>query len=95
MYKRLIFICIQLEVRAYDKGTPSYDDRITLTIEIQDKDDNPPFFDRERFPPPYTVSILEGMKNPHMTDVNIASDPDTGNNSKICYYIVGKYNPND
>ncbi len=76
-------------MRAYDLGTPSYDDRITLTVEVQDKDDNPPFFDRARFPPPYTVSVQEGDVAPHMASLNIASDPDTGNNSRICYYIVG------
>ena len=76
-------------MRAYDKGTPSYDDRITLTIEIQDVDGNPPYFDRELYPPPYTVSILEDTKNLNMANLGIASDPDIQNNSKICYYIVG------
>ena len=79
----------QLDGRAYDLGTLPNEDRITLRIELQDKDDNPPYFDRARFPPPYTVSVLEDTVNAHMADLNIASDPDTGNNSLICYYIVG------
>ena len=76
-------------MRAYDKGTPSYDDRITLTIEIQDVDDNPPYFDRELYPAPYTISILEDTKKLNMANLGIASDPDIQNNSRICYYIVG------
>ncbi len=77
-------------MRAYDRGTPSYDDLKTFTISITDKDDNPPYFDRDAFPPPYEVTVLEENINLRVVDLNIASDPDSGNNSRICYYIVGK-----
>ena len=80
----------QLDVRAYDLGTPSYDDRRTLTIVVVDTDDNPPTFNRKVVPSPYRVTVLEEDNGMVIATVALATDPDLGNNSHICYYIVGK-----
>ena len=75
----------------YDRGNPRYDDSRTIKIVVQDRDDNPPQFSRSLYPPPYQVSLLEENINYNVANLDIASDPDFGNNSRICYYIVGQY----
>lgn len=80
---------LQLEARAYDLGIPSYDDRRSLKVVALDEDDNPPKFDRAKFPPPHPVSVLEEQAEIFVGNLSLAEDPDLGNNSIICYYIVG------
>ena len=77
-------------MRAYDLGIPQYEDRRILTIRALDEDDNPPRFDRDRYPPPYAVAVLEEEADIYIGNLNIADDPDIGENAKICYYIVGE-----
>ena len=71
-------------------GSPSYDDRRTLTVVIVDIDDNPPRFDRTIVASPHQVYVLEEHSGVAVANVALATDPDVGNNSHICYYIVGK-----
>ena len=80
----------QIEIRTYDMGKPSYDDRRTLTIVALDEDDNPPRFSRIKYPLPYKVAVEEGRKNIFVANLDLAEDRDMGNNSRICYYLVGK-----
>ena len=56
-----------------------------------DKDDNPPVFDRDLYPPPYGVSVHEEVSDVKVANLSLATDSDIGNNSIICYYIVGEY----
>ena len=86
------FICLcppQLEVRAFDLGTPQLDDSQTIQIQVIDIDDHPPTFDRDLYPPPYVTSVLEEHSNVYVANLSLATDPDIGNNSIICYYITG------
>ena len=76
-------------MRAFDQGTPSYEDRRTFRIVVDDRDDNPPAFDRQQFPPPYEVAVLEERNNITVGNLSLARDPDSGNNSVICYYLIG------
>ena len=79
-----------MDVRAYDLGIPSYDDRRTLAVVVVDIDDNPPRFDRGVVASPHRVYVLEEHSGVDVATVALATDPDVGNNSHICYYIVGK-----
>lgn len=79
-----------MEIRAYDLGTPMYEDRRILTIRALDEDDNPPQFNRDEYPPPYKVSVKEEQSQVFVANLDIAYDPDAGENAKICYYIIGK-----
>ena len=69
-------------------GHQSYDDRRMIRIEVLDQDDNDPMF--IGINPPYELSVYEAISNVVVGNVSLASDPDSGNNSIICYYIVGK-----
>lgn len=44
-----------LTVVAYDGGNPPLSANLTLLVDVQDVNDNPPVFER----PEYTVSVLE------------------------------------
>ena len=66
------------------------DDRTSFTVTALDENDHPPAFDREKYPPPYRTSVLEEQSNIYVTNLSLAEDPDVGNNSVICYYIVGR-----
>ncbi len=72
-----------LVISAYDKGTPSLRSNLTLNIEVQDVNDNPPVFDKEE----YRVNVLESLPaNSQFLQVN-AVDFDTGNNARLTYRI--------
>ncbi len=70
-------------------GDPSYDDRMTIKIIAMDENDNPPEFPRLPNTVPYTLEVMEENSGVIVGMVDVAEDPDTGNNSLICYYIVG------
>ena len=76
-------------MRAYDQGEPQMDDSQTIRVRVLDRDDHPPTFDRELYPPPYVTSVLEEHSNVYVANLSLATDPDIGNNSIICYYITG------
>ena len=77
-------------MRAYDLGVPSYADRRVLLIVVRDVNDNLPEFDRSHDPPPHRLSVLEEQDDLYIANLDLASDPDTSNNSAVCYYIVGE-----
>ena len=82
----------QLEVRAYDLGNPSYDARTVLTVKALDEDDNEPAFSRSKYPVPYHMQAVEESTDVvSVGSVALADDADSGNNSAICYYLVGEY----
>ena len=74
----------------YDMGKTRFEARRTIKIVAQDEDDNPPTFSRAKYPPPYQVSVLEEKKDIQVANLSIAEDPDVGNYSIICYYLVGE-----
>ena len=61
---------------------------------MRDEDDNPPFFSREKYPPPYLVSVEEEQSDIRVAILNLAEDPDVDFNAKICYYLIGKTRSN-
>ena len=72
-----------LVISAYDKGSPAMRSNLTLNIEVQDVNDNPPTFDKEE----YQVNVLESLPaNSQFLQVN-AVDLDTGNNARLTYRI--------
>lgn len=72
-----------LVISAQDKGTPSLRSNLTLNIEVQDVNDNPPTFDKEE----YSVNVLESLAvNTQILQVN-AVDLDTGNNARLTYRV--------
>ena len=72
-------------MRAYDRASLSYDDRRTITIIALDVDDNEPKFDRTADSPPIALFAQEETNGTLVGRVNLATDPDTGNNSMVCY----------
>lgn len=70
-------------ISAQDKGSPSLRSNLTLNIEVQDVNDNPPTFDKEE----YQVNVVESLAvNSQFLQVN-AVDLDTGNNARLTYRI--------
>ncbi|KAH8282937.1 hypothetical protein KR054_010997, partial [Drosophila jambulina] len=73
-----------LIVTATDGGVPSLSTNLTILVDVQDVNDNPPVFEREE----YSVNVSESRSiNAQIIQVN-ASDLDTGNNARITYRIV-------
>ncbi|KAI8034953.1 hypothetical protein M5D96_012300 [Drosophila gunungcola] len=73
-----------LIVTATDGGVPSLSTNLTILVDVQDVNDNPPVFEREE----YFVNVSESRSiNAQIIQVN-ASDLDTGNNARITYRIV-------
>lgn len=72
-----------LVIGAQDKGSPSLRSNLTLNIEVQDVNDNPPIFDKEE----YQVNVLESLPvNSQFLQVS-AVDLDTGNNARLTYRV--------
>ncbi|XP_017011514.2 protein dachsous [Drosophila takahashii] len=73
-----------LIVTASDGGVPSLSTNLTILVDVQDVNDNPPVFERDE----YSVNVSESRSiNAQIIQVN-ASDLDTGNNARITYRIV-------
>ncbi|XP_023032454.1 protein dachsous [Drosophila willistoni] len=73
-----------LIVTARDAGTPSLSSNLTILVDVQDVNDNPPLFERDE----YAVNISEVRPvNTQIIQVN-ATDRDTGNNARLTYRIV-------
>ncbi|XP_037958849.1 protein dachsous [Teleopsis dalmanni] len=73
-----------LIVTATDAGVPPLSANLTILVEVQDVNDNPPIFERNE----YTVKVLESLPiNSQILQVT-AVDSDTGNNARITYRIV-------
>ena len=71
-------------------GKNRFEARRTIKVVALDENDNLPAFSRSKYPPPYHVSTLEEQSNIQVANLSIAEDPDIGNNSIICYYLVGE-----
>ncbi|XP_060647453.1 protein dachsous isoform X2 [Drosophila nasuta] len=73
-----------LTVTATDGGMPPLSADLTIIVDVQDVNDNPPVFERDE----YAVNVSESRAiNAQIIQVN-ASDLDTGNNARITYRIV-------
>ncbi|XP_064539649.1 protein dachsous [Drosophila montana] len=73
-----------LIVTATDAGLPPLSADLTILVDVQDVNDNPPVFERDE----YAVNVSESRAiNAQIIQVN-ASDLDTGNNARITYRIV-------
>ncbi|XP_060559817.1 cadherin-23-like isoform X2 [Ruditapes philippinarum] len=80
----------EIKIKAKDNGVPNpLYSTLTLIIRVLDVDDNAPQFIVPRLQP-YKIKIEEErVHDQTTTDLDIAVDKDTGNNSIICYYIIG------
>ncbi|ROT61843.1 hypothetical protein C7M84_020350 [Penaeus vannamei] len=75
-----------LIIGATDMGVPRYSSNLTVNLEVQDVNDNPPVFEKAS----YTISVLESMPaNSQFLQVT-AVDQDTGNNARLTYTIKEK-----
>ncbi|MPC84136.1 Protein dachsous [Portunus trituberculatus] len=75
-----------LVIGAKDRGVPRLASNLTVNLEVQDVNDNPPVFEREE----YAVSVLESLPaNSQFLQVT-AHDKDTGNNARLTYTIREK-----
>lgn len=72
-----------LIVGAIDGGQPSLQSNMTLTVEVQDINDNPPVFEQSEF----TVNVLESLAVNSQFLQLAATDKDTGNNARLTYVI--------
>ena len=73
-------------ITAEDKGRPPLSSNLTLNLEVQDVNDNPPVFEKSE----YAVSVLESLPaNTEFLQVT-AHDEDTGNNARLTYTIKEK-----
>ncbi|CAD6998912.1 unnamed protein product [Ceratitis capitata] len=76
-----------LIVTATDGGEPPLSSNLTILVEVQDVNDNPPMFERNE----YSVKVLESLPiNSQILQVT-AIDLDTGNNARITYRLVSSY----
>ncbi|CAJ0938564.1 unnamed protein product [Ranitomeya imitator] len=72
-----------ITILATDRGSPALSSRRNITLEVSDVNDNPPMFIRNT----YVVYVQENNL-PGSSIYSIqASDPDTGDNAKIFYFI--------
>ncbi|CAD7079025.1 unnamed protein product [Hermetia illucens] len=74
-----------LIVTATDSGKPPLSANLTILVEVQDVNDNPPVFERNE----YSINVLESMPSNSQILQVTAVDLDTGNNARITYRIVG------
>lgn len=73
----------ELVVTATDSGSPPLSSSMTLAVEVQDVNDNPPVFER----PVYRVNVLESLPaNSQFIQVT-AGDRDTGNNARLTFHL--------
>lgn len=73
-----------LTVTATDSGYPPLSANLTILVEVQDVNDNPPVFERSE----YVVKVLESVAvNSQILQIS-AVDLDTGNNARLTYRIL-------
>nr|CAD7585579.1 unnamed protein product [Timema genevievae] len=72
-----------LVLTASDSGDPPRSANLTVLVEVQDVNDNPPVFERME----YSISVLESLPlNSQVIQVT-AVDLDTGNNARLTYRL--------
>lgn len=89
----------KLTIVAYDLGTPPRSSTLTLSVEVLDEDDNSPEFPASNRVQNFTVAensqpavdLGDNRKGFFVGNVSKATDQDSGNNAKICYFIVSKF----
>ncbi|XP_060532504.1 protein dachsous [Cylas formicarius] len=73
-----------LVVTATDSGSPPLSANLTVMIEVQDMNDNPPVFEKNS----YTLNVMESLPVNSQIAQFTAVDADTGNNARITYRLV-------
>uniref|UniRef100_A0A8D8W2C8 Protocadherin-16 n=1 Tax=Cacopsylla melanoneura TaxID=428564 RepID=A0A8D8W2C8_9HEMI len=71
-------------VSAADQGDPPMSSNLTVLLEVQDVNDNPPVFERSE----YFVSVSEALPAKSQIVQVTAVDLDTGNNARITYKLM-------
>ncbi|XP_050668610.1 protein dachsous isoform X2 [Leptidea sinapis] len=80
-----------LIITARDGGSPQLSANLTLVIDVQDVNDNPPVFEHDT----YSTSVLESeVINAKILEIQ-AIDKDTGNNARITYRVVSDNNTDE
>uniref|UniRef100_A0A6I8QEL0 Cadherin domain-containing protein n=1 Tax=Xenopus tropicalis TaxID=8364 RepID=A0A6I8QEL0_XENTR len=74
-----------LKIQASDSGSPPRRSEYTLTVNVNDVNDNPPVFDK---PFGYNVSVYENVGGGTSVIRVNATDKDKGLNSVLSYYIT-------
>ncbi|KAM3963659.1 dachsous cadherin-related 1 [Aphomia sociella] len=75
-----------LVISARDAGSPVLSANLTLAVDVQDVNDNPPVFEHDA----YTANVLESEAvNTKVLEIQ-AVDKDTGNNARITYRILSE-----
>ncbi|KAF5281948.1 hypothetical protein FQA39_LY00472 [Lamprigera yunnana] len=73
-----------LVITATDTGVPPLSANLTVLVEVQDVNDNPPVFERTE----YSIKVLESLPvNSQILQVT-AVDLDTGNNARLTYRLM-------
>ncbi|KAJ8985393.1 hypothetical protein NQ317_007551 [Molorchus minor] len=71
-------------ITATDMGIPPLSANLTVLVEVQDVNDNPPVFERTE----YSLSVLESLPVNSQILQLTAIDADTGNNARITYRLL-------
>lgn len=74
-----------IKLLASDAGSPPLHKHLTIRLNISDVNDNAPHFNQQL----YTAYILENRPPGSLLCTVAASDPDTGDNARLTYSIVG------
>ncbi|XP_019820673.2 protocadherin gamma-C5 isoform X24 [Bos indicus] len=74
-----------IELLAHDAGLPPLHAHLTIRLNISDVNDNAPYFTQQL----YTAYIPENRPPGSLLCTVAASDPDTGDNARLTYSIVG------
>ncbi|XP_027401991.1 protocadherin gamma-C5 isoform X26 [Bos indicus x Bos taurus] len=74
-----------IELLAHDAGSPPLHAHLTIRLNISDVNDNAPYFTQQL----YTAYIPENRPPGSLLCTVAASDPDTGDNARLTYSIVG------
>ncbi|XP_041987836.1 protein dachsous [Aricia agestis] len=80
-----------LIISARDGGVPPLSSNLTLVVDVQDVNDNPPVFEHST----YSVNVLESESLKTKILEIQAIDKDTGNNARITYRVVSENNTNE
>ena len=81
----------QMVIVAYDGGQPPKSASMTLTVHVQDLNDSPPVFSKQR----YFTTVSESLPIGSSVLKVFASDADIGKNSKITYSINRRQSDKD
>ncbi|KAG8439023.1 hypothetical protein GDO86_005281 [Hymenochirus boettgeri] len=76
-----------ITIKATDRGSPTLTTYKTISLKIQDVNDNPPFFDQSK----YVVYVPENEPSGTSLFQVQASDPDIGENAKTIYSFFNKH----